>query len=462
MNLNENMEILIVDDSGFMRKIFKNNLVQLGFVNVEEAADGDEALAKLQESEYRLIICDWNMPKRTGLEVLQWMRMDPEFEQVPFIMATAQGDKQRVAEALEAGANAHITKPFDAEQLKEKIEIAFGLRQDVHHRARNIEVVDGKPRLKLAHIQITDHLLLGVVKEWIEAGRFTPQHFELETFSMPGWNPVQEALEKGEVDGAFVLAPIAMDLYAHEVPLKLVSLAHKNGSIFVRSKHRELLEEGSVEDIFFQHSVLIPHKMSIHHLLAHRMLRDEYGLSPGVPGMGEEVDVTFEVVPPVQMPRALAQDENVAGFIVAEPIGSKAIASNVAELQCLSSELWEDHPCCVVVFQEDVIGRYPDAVQEFTLLLAKAGRWVDENRREAAELALGFLDPTGALGLKSEILEKVLSMPGGITMHDLYPVVKDLDEMQRYMHYEMQIGKLIDVDHFVDLDFANEVRRLLS
>lgn len=462
MSLSENMEILIVDDSSFMRKIFKNNLVQLGFVNVDEAADGDEALQKLQASEYRLVICDWNMPKRTGLEVLQWMRMDSEFEGVPFIMATAQGDKQRVTEALDAGANAHITKPFDAEQLKEKIEIAFGLRQDVHQRSRKLEVIDGKLRIKMAHIQITDHLLLGVIKEWIDQGQFTPKYFELETFSMPGWNPVQESLEKGEVDGAFVLAPIAMDLYAHEVPLKLVSLAHKNGSIFVRSKHRELVEDGAVEDIFFEHSVQIPHKMSIHHLLAHRMLRDEYGLSPGVPGMGEEINVTFEVVPPVQMPKALAEDANVAGFIVAEPIGSKAISSGVAELQCLSSELWKDHPCCVVVFQEDVIGRYPDAVQEFTLLLAKAGRWVEENKGEAAKLAVRFLDPSGNLGLKSEILEKVLTMAGGITMHDLYPVVKDLDEMQRYMHYEMGIGKLIDVDHFVDLDFADEVRRLLS
>ncbi len=458
MDLNFNMEVLIVDDSGFMRKLFRRNLIELGFLNIIEAVDGDDAIIKLKDGTIELIISDWNMPEKDGLSLLQWVRYEEGFTDIPFIMATAQGDKARVEEAVDNGANGHLTKPFTAAQLKEKIEIAFGLKEANIERKREVEKSGNKIKLKIAHIQITDHLVLGVLKHWIETGRVTPKYFELQTLCIPGWNPIQEALENGDIDGAFVLAPIAMDLFAYDVPIKLVSLAHKNGSIFVRSLHRELIEDGSLEDIFYNHVVQIPHKMSVHHMLAHKFLSEELGLSPGVPGAGE-INVRFEVVPPVKMPQVMKDNAEVAGFIVAEPIGSKAIASGTAEMQCISSELWKDHPCCVSVFQNDIIQQYPEAVNEFVYLLNKAGKFIDSNKKEAAGIAVNFLDPQKNIGLSVSVLQKVLECPGGITMNDLYPVLSDLDEMQRYMHYNMGIGKLIDMQNFVDLSFADAAAR---
>ena len=308
-------------------------------------------------------------------------------------------------------------------------------------------------QLRLGHIQITDHLALGVLKHRIAEGEVTPKYFDLDTHCMPGWNPIQESLEKGSIDGAFVLAPIAMDLFGFDVPIKLILLAHKNGSIFVRSNHDVMDNYETLADFFKYKVVDIPHKMSVHNMLAHKFLTD-LGLKPGVPGK-KAINVRFEVVPPIKMPAIMKENEEVGGFIVAEPIGSNAISKGIAEMQFLSASLWENHPCCVVAMRDEFIAQYPDAVHELTSLLVEAGRFVEENKELAAEIAVAFLDPKKELGLTTEVLSRVLNEPHGIKTHDLYPVLEDLDKIQRYMHDEMGIGVLVDLEKFVDLRFAD-------
>jgi chemotaxis signal transduction protein/ABC-type nitrate/sulfonate/bicarbonate transport system substrate-binding protein len=267
---------------------------------------------------------------------------------------------------------------------------------------------------------------------------------------MPGWNPVQQALEKGEVDAAFILAPIAMDLFSVDVPIKLVLFAHKNGSICVRNKKGG--KSSSLREFFKGKNFYIPHFLSIHHMLSDIFLR-EVGLTPGVTG-NEGVDAFFEVVPPIKMPEFLAKNFNVGGYTVAEPLGTKAINAGSGTLMFLSGELWEDHPCCVVILRDEIIEQHPDAVYEFTDLLVKAGKFIAEDPKKAAEIAVWFLDPEGKLGLKEPVLEKVLKEPKGITTDDLFPVIEDLDQMQRYMSEEMGIGTIIDLEKFVDTRFA--------
>ena len=78
-----------------------------------------------------------------------------------------------------------------------------------------------------------------------------------------------------------------------------------------------------------------------------------------------------------------------------------------------------------------------------------------ENKAKAAEIAVEFLDPQKTLGLTVPVLKNVLEMPMGIHMNDLYPVLEDLDAIQRYMHEHMDIGTIIDIEKFVDLKFAD-------
>ncbi|KJR42929.1 sulfonate/bicarbonate ABC transporter substrate-binding protein [Candidatus Magnetoovum chiemensis] len=315
-------------------------------------------------------------------------------------------------------------------------------------------VVDGKVELTVAHIQITDHLALGALKHRIETGQVVPKFFELKTERKPGWNPIQEGLETGDIDCAFVLAPIAMDLFAYDSPIQLILLAHKNGSTFVRSRHYDPRFD-SLQSFYKYKVVDIPHKMSIHHMLAHQFLK-ELGLKPGVPGK-TAINVRFEVVPPIKMPGIMKENEDVAGFMVAEPIATKAIATEIGNLEFISASRWNKHPCCIVAMQKDFIDKYPDAVQEFVDLLIDTGNYVEQDKPRAAEIAVNFLDPDGQLGLNTKVLEKVFSQPLAIKMDDLYPVIEDFDTIQKYMHDVMEIGRLIDLQKFINTSFADKV-----
>ena len=454
MAVDPGIKILLVEDANTMRKMEVRILKQLGFSNIVEATDGNDAIEKLQrEQDVQLIISDWAMPHKDGLELLQWVRHETAFKSTPFLMATGHGDKEYTATAMTGGANGVVAKPFTPEELKKLIDMAFGVAQAPAPKASERQTMSaaGKVQLRMAHIQITDHLTLGVLKHMIETGEKTPRYFDLETECMPSWNPVQDALESGMVDGAFILAPAAMDLFGYGVPIKLVLFAHRNGSIMVRNKAGNY--QKPYQQFFKHKSFFIPHKMSIHNMLAH-MYFTQMGLRPGVAGK-EAVNVLFDVVPPVQMSNFMAENPDAGGFMVAEPIGSKAISANIAERQVLSSELWENHPCCVAVLREDFIRQHEEAVQEFVSMLVEAGLFIRNNLDKAAQIAVKFLDPKNQLGLQVGLLKSVLSDPKGIRTDDLYPVKADLNTIQEYMTQKMDIGRLIDLDQFVDLRFAD-------
>lgn len=126
MALNLSMEVLVVDDYKTMIRIIRNLLKQLGFENIDDAADGAEALGKLKEKSYGLIISDWNMEPMTGYELLKEVRADDVLAKTPFIMVTAESKTENVIAAKKAGVNNYIVKPFNAATLKNKINAVFG------------------------------------------------------------------------------------------------------------------------------------------------------------------------------------------------------------------------------------------------------------------------------------------------------------------------------------------------
>ena len=115
------MPILVVDDYQTMVKIGRNLLKQIGYENVDEASDGAEALGKLREKAYGLVISDWNMAPMTGFELLQTMRADPALATTPVIMVTAESKTDNVVAARKAGVSGYIVKPFNAATLRGKI-----------------------------------------------------------------------------------------------------------------------------------------------------------------------------------------------------------------------------------------------------------------------------------------------------------------------------------------------------
>ena len=125
MPFDPNMQVLIVDDFSTMRRIVKNILRQLGFVNISEADDGTTAWEVLQKQKIDFVVSDWNMPQMTGIELLRKVRADPKLGNMPFLMVTAEAQQENILEAAQAKVSNYIVKPFTADTLKKKIDKIF-------------------------------------------------------------------------------------------------------------------------------------------------------------------------------------------------------------------------------------------------------------------------------------------------------------------------------------------------
>ncbi len=112
--------VLVADDSSTMRKIILRSLQAVGVTETTEASDGNEAVATFQPGRFDLVLTDWNMPGKTGLEVVAEIRAKDA--NVPIIMITTEAEKGRVLQAIQAGVSDYLVKPFTPDTLREKLE----------------------------------------------------------------------------------------------------------------------------------------------------------------------------------------------------------------------------------------------------------------------------------------------------------------------------------------------------
>ena len=124
-NQDKTMPILVVDDFSTMRRIVKTCLRQLGFENITEAEDGKVAFEKMQNNDFKLVISDWNMPNMMGIDLLKAVRSDEKLKHIPFVLVTAEGQKENVIEAAKAGVSNYVVKPFTADTLQSKLDAVF-------------------------------------------------------------------------------------------------------------------------------------------------------------------------------------------------------------------------------------------------------------------------------------------------------------------------------------------------
>lgn len=126
MPVDKAMNVLVVDDYKTMTRIVRGLMQQLGFTSIDDAADGQAALAKIRSKDYGLILSDWNMAPMSGYDLLKAVRADPRTKDVPFVMVTAEVKTENVIAARQAGVNNYIIKPFTLAVLKQKLTTVFG------------------------------------------------------------------------------------------------------------------------------------------------------------------------------------------------------------------------------------------------------------------------------------------------------------------------------------------------
>ncbi|MDT8446547.1 MAG: response regulator [bacterium] len=125
----EHLRIIVVDDSLGIRLLARKIFQSLGYSDVEVVEDGFLALDRMQEEPFDLAVIDWSMPKMSGLELLEAIRANPALAEIPVLLVTGEEEPDEMMEALKAGADSYMTKPYDAPMLVERIERIFEFRQ---------------------------------------------------------------------------------------------------------------------------------------------------------------------------------------------------------------------------------------------------------------------------------------------------------------------------------------------
>src|SRR5690554_2553359 len=146
---------LVVDDAPFIRDLVKKALRgHFPGLHIEEAVNGSKARQLLGRTAFDLILCDWEMPELSGLELLQWFRAQPGQQKTPFIMVTSRGDRDNVVQAIQAGVTDYVGKPFTNEQLISKVSKAL-------HRSGKLQQLRSRPvQASTGHAQETVNTLL--------------------------------------------------------------------------------------------------------------------------------------------------------------------------------------------------------------------------------------------------------------------------------------------------------------
>ncbi len=126
MAVDKTMNVLVVDDYKSMVRIVRGLLNQLGFMNVDDALDGDTAFRMMKDKPYGLVLSDWNMQPVTGLELLRRVRDDAETKATPFVMVTAEAKAENVVAARQAGVSNYVIKPFTLAVLRQKLTAVLG------------------------------------------------------------------------------------------------------------------------------------------------------------------------------------------------------------------------------------------------------------------------------------------------------------------------------------------------
>jgi two-component system chemotaxis response regulator CheY len=167
MEDNKEMRFLIIDDMPNMVRTIRNMLRHLGYHRFTDAEDGMSAWNVLKKNSIDFVICDWNMPNMTGIELLRKVRLDDDLKDIPFLMVTAEIAEETIAEAAETEVDGYIIKPFVAKTLEEKI-------QKILDKRSNPSEID--TYLKLGNIYLNSGMLDSALKEYEKALKVQPNN----------------------------------------------------------------------------------------------------------------------------------------------------------------------------------------------------------------------------------------------------------------------------------------------
>ena len=259
------------------------------------------------------------------------------------------------------------------------------------------------------------------------------------------WPTVKEALISKEIGGVFILAPMAMQLAADGVPIKVVYLGHRDGTGIVVGKDAPIYD---FEDLRGK-VVAIPSRYANQNILMHRMM-DEWGMPYD--------SIDLREVPPPEHPTALRAGA-IDGYIVGEPFAAKAEVDGFGRVLYHTKDIWPEFISCVMVVRQDLIDERRELVQEMIDGIAKSGKWLDEDmqhRMDAAEVTAKhyYFQPP-------ELLKYVLSEPEDrVKYTNLAPLRADFDEIMELAFKIGVLSRRVEFEEYADDSFVRPLDQL--
>jgi NitT/TauT family transport system substrate-binding protein len=256
---------------------------------------------------------------------------------------------------------------------------------------------------------------------------------------------IKESLIARRIDASFILAPLAMQLVASGVPIKIVYLGHRDGTTLMVPTKSNVREFSDLRG----KKVAIPNRFSNQNVLMHRMMR-KFGMSFD--------SIKLIELPPPEHPTALASG-SIDAYIIGEPFAAQAEMDGYGRVLYYTKDMWPGFISCVLVVRQEMIDEERELVQELVNGIAKSGKWLDQDmshRMDAAEIVGKYYylqDP--------ELLKFVLSKPPDrVKYTSLGPLKKDFDEI---MDLAVEMGVLkerLEFEQYVDTSFVTPIETL--
>jgi NitT/TauT family transport system substrate-binding protein len=293
-----------------------------------------------------------------------------------------------------------------------------------------------KTHLKVGYLPILDHLTLLVSHA---KDRCTFQQVEIEPKMFKAWGEMVGALKAGVIDAAFILSPLAMDLFNQGVDIKVILLAHRDGSAITIKTGQPIFEAADLKN----KAIAIPDRKATHTALLNHYLM-QAGLSLK--------EVQTKVIAPPNMIKAMLLGK-IDAFIVAEPFGAKAQHDGVGKILVLTKDIIKNHVECIVVIHQRVIKEHPQAVQEWVDSLIRAGQWIDQDKLNNGSKGVAHLtSKTYYPHSEANIIRGLQNPAARISFSDLNPVQKDF---QTIVNISVPAGIIdkVNLEAFIDDSF---------
>ena len=270
----------------------------------------------------------------------------------------------------------------------------------------------------------------------------TRANFEYRRYN--GWPEIKESLISGQVDAAYMLAPLVMDLASKDVPVKTVSIGHRSGAVIMVRKDSPY---GKFQDLAGKR-VAIPSRFAVDFLFLRKMLAKE--------GMSDQ-DVKIVEMPPPDMPSALYA-RAVDAYCTGEPYGAAAQRAGYAVPLRMTRDEWPSYICCVLTVRQELIDENPGLVQDLVNYVQGAGHWLDAGR-DHRTLAAEISADRKYFNQDRAIIQYVMDNPADrVTYGDLRMIKEEFDEM---MQLSLQAGTLkspIAFERYIDDRFVKAAR----